>query len=321
MTLKNTTGDGGEQYEFYVKEEKDTGIRLDRYLAEQLPELSRSALQKQIKEGRVTLNGKTVKSGYKTVSGDRIHLQLEPVRELDVEPENIPLDILYEDNDIIVINKPKQMVVHPAPGHSTGTVVNALLYHCKDSLSGINGILRPGIVHRIDQDTTGAIVICKNDQAHRFIAEQLKVHSITRTYHAIVHNNLKEQEGTVSGTIGRHPLDRKKMAINVKNGKEAVTHYKVLDELNRQYNYIACQLETGRTHQIRVHMASIGHPILGDAVYGPAKCPFQLTGQTLHAKTLGFIHPTTRKYIEFDAPLPEYFIKLLNTLGNTTDVE
>ena len=221
---------------------------------------------------------------------------------------------MYEDEDIIVINKPKQMVVHPAPGHYSGTIVNALLYHCKDSLSGINGVLRPGIVHRIDQDTTGAIVVCKNDYAHNFIASQLKEHSISRTYHAIVHNHLKEEQGTIESTIGRHPVDRKKMAMNVKNGKHAVTHYTVLDPLNNKYTYIQCNLETGRTHQIRVHMASIGHPILGDSVYGPAKCPFHLQGQTLHAKTLGFIHPRTKKYIEFDAPLPEYFKKLLTTL-------
>jgi 23S rRNA pseudouridine1911/1915/1917 synthase len=242
-------------------------------------------------------------------------MELAEPEELTILPENIPLDILYEDDDIIVVNKPKRMVVHPAPGHYTGTLVNALLYHCKDSLSGINGVIRPGIVHRIDQDTTGAIVVCKNDFSHQYIADQLRRHSITRTYHAIVLNHVKE-DGTVEGNIGRHPVDRKKMAIHVPNGKEAVTHYRVLDELNRKYTYIECKLETGRTHQIRVHMASIGHPVLGDTVYGPAKSPFRLTGQTLHAKTLGFIHPTTKEYMEFEAPLPEYFQKLLQTLKN-----
>ena len=208
------------------------------------------------------------------------------------------------------------MVVHPAPGHYSGTVVNALLYHCKDSLSGINGILRPGIVHRIDQDTTGAIVACKNDTAHRSLAGQLKEHSITRTYHAIVNNHIKEEEGTVATTIGRHPVDRKKMAVNVKGGRDAVTHYKVLDNLDNRYTYIACNLETGRTHQIRVHMAYIGNPVLGDSLYGPAKCPFKLEGQALHAKTLGFIHPSTGKYMEFEAPLPDYFKKLLGILSH-----
>ena len=293
---------------------EEAGMRLDRYLSEKQSDVSRSFLQKNIKEGNVQINGKQAKASYKVEEQDLVSLMLEEPKELEILPENIPLDILYEDDDLIVINKPKQMVVHPAPGHYSGTIVNALLYHCKDSLSGINGVLRPGIVHRIDQDTTGAIVVCKNDYAHRFIAEQLKEHSITRTYHAIVHNAINEPEGTVEGAIGRHPTDRKKMAMHVKNGKEAVTHYKVLDPLNRKYTYIACNLETGRTHQIRVHMASIGHPILGDTVYGPSKCPFHLTGQTLHAKTLGFIHPTTKKYVEFDAPLPEYFQKLLRIL-------
>lgn len=228
-----------------------------------------------------------------------------------MEPENIPLDILYEDDDLLVVNKPKGMVVHPAAGHSSGTLVNAVLYHCRGNLSGINGVLRPGIVHRIDMDTTGALVICKSDFAHQSLAEQLSVHSITRKYRAIVHGNLKEDEGTVRGAIGRHPTDRKKMAINERNGKPAVTHYRVLERFGN-YTYIECQLETGRTHQIRVHMASIGHPLLGDAVYGPKKCPVKnLQGQTLHAMVLGFIHPRTGAYMEFEAPLPEYFSNLL----------
>ena len=231
--------------------------------------------------------------------------------ELNVEPENIPLDILYEDDDLLVVNKPKGMVVHPAAGHSSGTLVNAVLYHCRGNLSGINGVLRPGIVHRIDMDTTGALVICKSDFAHQSLAEQLSVHSITRKYRAIVHGNLKEDEGTVRGAIGRHPTDRKKMAINERNGKPAVTHYRVLERFGN-YTYIECQLETGRTHQIRVHMASIGHPLLGDAVYGQKKCPVKnLQGQTLHAMVLGFIHPRTGAYMEFEAPLPEYFSNLL----------
>lgn len=303
----------GEIYEYQVQPEEE-GMRVDKFLTYKLPHFSRAFLQKNLKDGLVQVGHKKTKAGYKVMDGDIVTVCIEPPKELEILPENIPLDILYEDQDIIVINKPKQMVVHPAPGHYSGTVVNALLYHCKDSLSGINGILRPGIVHRIDQDTTGAIVVCKNDYAHQFIAEQLKEHSITRTYHAIVYNHIKEMEGTVEGTIGRHPIDRKKMAINVKNGKEAITHYRVLDSLNHKYTYIACNLETGRTHQIRVHMSSIGHPILGDTIYGPEKCPFSLKGQTLHAKTLGFIHPTTKKYMEFDAPLPEYFEKLLQIL-------
>lgn len=298
---------------------EDEGQRLDKYLSEQLPEWSRSALQKMIRDGMALVNHKCVKTGYKTLAGDEIELFVQAAKEPDIIPENIPLDILYEDEDIIVVNKPKRMVVHPAPGHLSGTLVNALMYHCKDSLSGINGILRPGIVHRIDQDTTGAIVACKNDQAHQFIAKQLQEHSITRAYHALILHNLSEPAGTVKGNIGRHPVDRKKMAVNVKNGKEAVTHYQLLDELNRQINYIMCQLETGRTHQIRVHMSSIGHPVLGDSVYGPDKlpktiCPWKLTGQCLHAKTLGFIHPRTHQYIEFDAPLPQYFVQILNEL-------
>lgn len=299
---------------FRVTDQDVIGLRLDKYLSKMLSDYSRAALQKAIQNGRVLINGKAVKSSYKVMEHDEIYFEPEELREPDIIAQNIPVDILYEDQDIIVVNKPKQMVVHPAPGHYEGTLVNVLLYHCKDSLSGINGVMRPGIVHRIDQDTTGVLVVCKNDKAHQFIAEQLAVHSITRTYHAIVWNNLSEEQGTITGAIGRNPIDRKKMAINEKNGKPAVTHYQVLDHLNRKFNYIACNLETGRTHQIRVHMSSIGHPILGDTVYGPQKSPYALTGQTLHAKTLGFIHPTTKKYVEFDAPLPDYFQKLLKKL-------
>lgn len=297
--------------EEFIVGEIDAGMRLDQFLSGRLPDVSRSFLQRQIREEGVLVDGRAAKAGNKLKPGSAVSIAIAPPKELEILPQDIPLDILYEDRDIIVLNKPKQMVVHPAPGHETGTMVNALLYHCKDSLSGINGVMRPGIVHRIDQDTTGAIVACKNDASHRFIAAQLKEHSITRTYHAIVHNHVKDPEGTIESTLGRHPVDRKKMAMNVKNGKPAVTHYRVLDDLNRRFTYVSCHLETGRTHQIRVHMASLGNPILGDQVYGPSKCPFQLQGQTLHAKTLGFIHPSTRKYMEFDAPLPEYFQNLL----------
>ena len=289
------------------------GKRVDKSLADYFDDYSRSFLKKLLDDGNVLVNDKKAKPSLKIASGDKIDITIPDISPVEIEPEDIPLDIVYEDDDIIIVNKPKGMVVHPAPGHYSGTIVNALMYHC-DDLSGINGELRPGIVHRIDQDTTGVIVACKNDKAHRCIAEQLKEHSITRTYHAIVCGHLKQSEGTIEGDIGRHPVDRKKMAINVKNGKKAVTHYKVLDTLNNKYTYIECKLETGRTHQIRVHMASIGHPILGDTVYGPAKCPFKLTGQTLHAKTLGFIHPTTGQYVEFDAELPNYFKELLNKL-------
>ncbi len=302
-----------EQMYKFVVDIVDEGKRLDSFLVAKLPEYSRSFIQKNIKSGHAFAEEKPVKPSYKITAGEKIRFETAPPTILEIKAENIPLDIIYEDDDIILINKPKQMVVHPAPGHYTGTIVNALMYHCRESLSGINGVLRPGIVHRIDQDTTGVIVACKNDQAHQFIAEQLKEHSITRKYHAIVLGHLSE-DGTISGKIGRHPIDRKKMAINEKNGKEAITHYHILNELNHQYTYIECQLETGRTHQIRVHMASIGHPILGDQIYGPQKCPFHLQGQTLHAKTLGFIHPRTKKYMEFDAPLPEYFDKLLGNL-------
>ena len=285
------------------------GIRIDRYLADIEGMPSRSYLQKLLREGSVTVNQCKVKAKYVVSAGDEIELSIPEPIELEARPENIPLDIIYEDTDIIVINKPKGMVVHPGAGHYSGTLVNGLLYHCKDELSGINGVLRPGIVHRIDMNTTGVLVVCKNDASHQFIAEQLKVHSITRRYEAIVHGTVIE-DGTVTGAIGRKPNDRIKMAIVSKGGKPAVTHYHVIEQL-KGYSHISCELETGRTHQIRVHMSSKNHPILGDNLYGPEKCPFSLEGQTLHAKVLGFIHPTTKEYMEFEAPLPEYFTELL----------
>lgn len=303
-----------ETYEFHINQET-AGQRIDKALSDFMEEHTRSYFQKLIKDHLVLVNGTPVKANYKTVAEDMITVTIPEPEELLIEAENIPLDIVYEDDDILIINKPKGMVVHPAPGHTSGTLVNAIMYHCKDDLSGINGILRPGIVHRIDRDTTGLLVVCKNDYAHNFIAEQLKVHSITRKYHAIVFGNLKEDTGTIEGPIGRHPIDRKKMSINHKNGKEAVTEFRVLSRLkSKTYNYIECQLKTGRTHQIRVHMASIRHPLLGDQVYGPAKQPFSLEGQCLHAKTLGFIHPTTKEYMEFDSELPTYFQNLLEKL-------
>jgi 23S rRNA pseudouridine1911/1915/1917 synthase len=290
------------------------GIRIDKYLTDRNEDLSRSYLQKILKDGGVLINGKAVKSNYKVAAGDVIELTVPEAVELEVEAEEMDLDILYEDEDILIVNKPKGMVVHPAAGHTSGTLVNGLMAHCKDSLSGINGVMRPGIVHRIDMDTTGVLIVCKNDFAHNSIAEQLKVHSITRKYYAIVHGGIREEEGTVDAPIGRHPVDRKKMSINEKNGRHAVTHYRVLKRFQK-YTYVECQLETGRTHQIRVHMASIGHPLLGDTVYGPAKCPISgLQGQTLHAGVLGIIHPRTGEYMEFSAPLPEYFESLLAKL-------
>lgn len=294
--------------------ESEAGERIDKFLSEELNDRSRSFLQKLIKDKYVKVNDKPVKSSYRLVLGDRVEVILPELEEPDIAAENIPLDILYEDKDVIVVNKPKQMVVHPAPGHYCGTLVNALLYHCKDELSGINGTMRPGIVHRIDMDTTGSLIVCKNDAAHQCLSEQLKEHSINRIYVAIVHGNLKEDSGTINAPIGRHPTERKKMSIHAKNGREAVTHYQVLKRFG-EYTYIQCKLETGRTHQIRVHMASIGHPLLGDAVYGPKKCPYpKLQGQTLHAKTLGFVHPSTGEYVEVAAPLPEYFEELLKKL-------
>lgn len=292
-------------------------LRIDKFIQHKIPDISRSYIQQLILKGNILVNQNMCKSNYKCKLNDQIFIELEEPKELEILPENIPIDILYEDESIIIINKPKDMVVHPAAGHSCGTLVNALLFHCKDSLSTINGVIRPGIVHRIDKNTTGILVVCKNDHAHKKLAEQLKDHSITRKYHAICHGTFKKTNGTIDNPIGRHPIDRKKMAINHKNGRAAITHYKVLETLNNQFSYIECTLETGRTHQIRVHMASIGHPLLGDDIYGPKNTKFkELLGQTLHAKVLGFIHPITNQYIEFDSDLPIYFQELLHKLRN-----
>lgn len=289
------------------------GERIDKCISNYVETLSRSYIQKIIKEGKAYINDAPVKSNYKVRVDDKVQFTIPDCEEPDIPPQDIPLDIIYEDKDVLIVNKPKNMVVHPAPGHYEGTLVNAIMYHCHNDLSGINGVLRPGIVHRIDKDTTGSLIICKNDEAHRKIAEQLKEHSITRKYRAIVYGRISNDEGVVDAPIGRHPTDRKKMAINERNGKLAITHYKVLERFEK-YTYIECQLETGRTHQIRVHMTSIGHPLLGDEVYGNAKCPFKLEGQTLHAMTIGFIHPSTNQYVEYEAPLPEYFERLLQIL-------
>lgn len=296
--------------EYFTVESQD-GDRIDRYLSEELEDRSRSYIQKLIKDSCILVNGKPVKANYRLSSGDYIELELPEVQEPDIPAENIPLDILYEDQDILIVNKPKQMVVHPAPGHYTGTLVNALMYYCGQELSGINGCMRPGIVHRIDMDTTGSLVVCKNDLAHQSLSQQLKAHSINRVYVAIVHGNIKEESGTVNAPVGRHPTDRKRMSTHTRSGRPAITHYHVLERFGN-YTYIECKLETGRTHQIRVHMSHIGHPLLGDHVYGPKKCPFSgLQGQTLHAKVLGFHHPRTGEYMEFEAPLPSYFEEIL----------
>lgn len=301
----------------YIVPEEFSGVRIDKFLSESCPLQSRSFLQKLLKSELVDVDGKTVKSSYKVSAGETVSFEAPEAVEAEITAQEMPLDILYEDQDVILINKPKGMVVHPAAGHYEGTLVNGLMHHCRDQLSGINGVMRPGIVHRIDMDTTGVIIACKNDLAHNSIAEQLKVHSITRKYYAVVFGNLPDDEGTVEAPIGRHPTDRKKMSVISKNGKDAVTHYRVLERF-RGYTYVECRLETGRTHQIRVHMASIGHPLLGDQVYGPSKQPFHLNGQTLHAGVLGFIHPRTGEYMEFTAPLPDYFEELLTKLRRLT---
>lgn len=306
------------QRESFEVEAEQEGERLDKFLSIIYPDFSRAFFQKLIKNNQVAVNDKVQKASYCVKIDDIVTVEIPDAVETTIEPENIPLDILYEDDDLLVVNKPKGMVVHPSAGHYSGTLVNAIMYHCKDSLSGINGEIRPGIVHRIDMDTTGSLIVCKNDEAHINIAQQIKEHSVNRIYVGIVCGNVKEDSDTVEGAIGRHPIERKKMTINEKNGKPATTHYKVLERFGN-YTYMQFKLETGRTHQIRVHMASIGHPLLGDALYSSGRSPFKhLQGQCLHAQTIGFVHPRTGKYMEYSAPLPEYFEKLLYLLKSST---
>ncbi len=290
------------------------GERIDKVICAALSETSRSAVQKIIDEGGVSVGSAVITKNYKVRSGDMIKVIIPEARELSVEAENIPLDIRYEDSDLLVVNKPKGMVVHPAAGNYEGTLVNALLYHCKDSLSGINGVIRPGIVHRIDKDTSGLLIVAKNDMAHISLAEQIKVHSFTREYQSVVYGKMKNESGTVDAPIGRHPVDRKKMAVTPKNSKNAVTHYNVISEY-KDFTHLNLRLETGRTHQIRVHMSYIGHPVAGDPVYGPKKVIEYLSGQCLHAGLIGFRHPRTNEYIEIKSELPDYFTDFLRRIG------
>lgn len=306
---------------FHV-EEQDSGNRLDKYVPIQIQtereDFSRSATVMLIEEGHVSVNGTVVSKHYKLRQGDCVTVVLPKVRPLDVVAEAIPLEIPYEDEDLLVVNKPQGMVVHPAPGNENGTLVNALLAHCGNSLSGINGVARPGIVHRIDKNTSGLLIVAKTDRAHVGLAEQIKEHSFLRVYHGIVHGHFREPQGTVNAPIGRHPTDRKKMTVTEKNAKNAVTHYRVLEELAR-HTYTEFQLETGRTHQIRVHMSAMGHAILGDDVYSPKDADSMgLLGQTLHAKKIGFLHPVTQQYLEFDSELPVYFTEILEKLRKMT---
>lgn len=296
----------------FIVDESTDQIRIDKYLKELLPDQSRSFIQKLLKDGHILVNNSIIKPNYKVKADDRIQIDIPEPIEANIEAENIPLDIIYEDNDVLIVNKPKEMVVHPAPGNYSGTLVNALMYYCKDSLSNINGVLRPGIVHRIDKNTTGCLIVCKNDKTHNFIADQLSEHSINRIYTGIVCGVLKDDEGTIDAPIDRDKRNRKLMSVN-EDGKRAITHYKVLKRF-RDYTYVQFKLETGRTHQIRVHMAHINHPLLGDDQYNKQKCKFNLTGQCLHAKTIGFIHPSTKEYVEYEVDEPEYFKHLLDIL-------
>ncbi|MEE1279660.1 MAG: RluA family pseudouridine synthase [Oscillospiraceae bacterium] len=303
-----------QEFEFIIDDES-VGVRIDSFLSDKLEGFTRSHIQKIVQDGGIKVNEKLVSKSYKLCKGDLIKVSLDENTELEITPQDIPLDIIYEDADLLVVNKPKGMVVHPAPGNPDSTLVNALLYHCKGQLSGINGVNRPGIVHRIDRDTSGILVIAKSDIAHFGLSEQFSEHSIKREYHAVVYGNIKDDKGTVNAPIGRHPVNRKQMAVTLTNSKQAVTHFEVLERFGK-FTYIKCNLETGRTHQIRVHMASIGHPIAGDEVYGPKKVIKSLGGQCLHAKLLGFTHPATGKDLVFDSSLPPYFTKFIKTLGN-----
>lgn len=297
--------------EFLVIEEEE-GDRLDVYLSQQLGDMSRSYIQKIVKENKVKVNGKIEKAKYLVKENDKITIEIPEPKILEVTPQDIPIDVVYEDDDIMIINKQQDMVVHPAPGNYEGTLVNAIIYHCKDNLSSINGVIRPGIVHRIDKDTSGLLMIAKNNNAHNSLAEQLKDHSITREYEFICHGVVKEDKITVNKPLGRNPKDRLKMAVVV-GGRDAVTHFEVIERFDN-FTHMRARLETGRTHQIRVHALSINHPLLGDSIYGPKNAKFKLKGQTLHAKKLGFIHPKTKEYIEFDSELPNYFKAVINKI-------
>ncbi len=302
------------EYTFIVTDTQ-AGQRIDKFLSENIPDKSRSFIASLIEDGEVIVNNRKTTKSYKVSQGDEVQVTFSDATELEAIPQDIPLDVIYEDEDIIVVNKPKGMVVHPAAGNPDGTLVNALLHHCKGQLSGINGVLRPGIVHRIDKNTSGLLVVAKSDRAHASLSEQIKEHSMTREYRAVIYGHLKETEGTVDAPIGRSTVDRKRMCVTDKNSKNAVTHYTVLEEF-RDFSYISCKLETGRTHQIRVHMSYIGHPLAGDDVYGPKKVITELSGQCLHAIRLGFVHPVTGEYMEFSSQLPEYFNKFLEKSRN-----
>lgn len=311
---------GSEEKAYFIVQPESEGIRADQFLVQADPAHTRSFWQKRIKNGEVLVNGRPILKSVRLKGGDQIQSYLPKPMSDSAQPENIPLDILYEDDNLLVVNKPKGMVVHPAPGNYTGTLVNGLLYHCKGRLSGINGVIRPGIVHRIDKDTSGLLMVAKEDYAHQFLAAQIQAHSFTREYEAVVYGCLKQEKGTVDAPIGRSKKDRKKMAVTYEHARNAVTHYSLLKEY-RDFTHIRCRLETGRTHQIRVHMSYIGHPIAGDPLYGPPKVIGSLQGQCLHAKKIGFIHPVSKEYMEFDSPLPEYFMQFLKGLPQTDRIE